>query len=221
MFRPEVVIVEDDYQMRTMLKYIVQSKFNVVDFESAESFLMYKDKKPFSLYILDNNLQGINGMQLTQFIRAKDKISPILMVSGDHDKETITAGLTSGADDYITKPFDTNFLTIKINNLNERIQSIASNLMNVGFKFIDESRTMIFNGKSTSFTAREYQVLRGLHQTLGHSQSREDLVHLLGDDTTTRNIDVIVCSLRKKIENLSMTIHNIRGIGYSLEIKRS
>jgi DNA-binding response OmpR family regulator len=214
-----VTLVEDDVHMRTMMKYLVESLgFKTLVYSSGEEFLSEGFQNRKSIFIFDNNLPGITGLQLTQLIRKEDKVSPILMISGESDEVIVINALDVGADDYILKPFSTNLISAKIKNLQARTTSILDRLVDIGIKFIDDSHTVLFNEYTISFTSREFQIFKALYDSQDRTSTREHLLNSIGEDTTIRNIDVIVCSIRKKLESLPIHIQSLRGKGYFLEL---
>jgi len=102
-----VVIIEDEKDIVETLKFFLEkNQFEVVPYNSAEEFFTAKNRPDFGVYLVDWNLPGIKGTDIIKTIRLKDKLSPIFMISAYSNPDPIVEGLRSGADDYLTKPFN-------------------------------------------------------------------------------------------------------------------
>ena len=214
-----VIIVEDDIHMRMMLKHLVEMNgFKSQIFSSAEDFINSDIQETRSIHIFDNNLPGISGLQLINLIRQKDLISPILIISGENDEDSVVDALKRGADDFILKPFSIEIMSAKMMNLQARSRTIMSRSIDEGIKFFPATHSILFNKHTLSLTKREYQIFESLYKNHDKKVTRESLVQDLGQETTLRNVDVIMCTLRKKIESLPIKIGSVRGSGYKLRI---
>jgi len=215
----KVVIIEDEKDVGEMLKFLLEKNSYDVDFySSAEDFFLAKKFYPTCVYIIDSNLPGIKGEDVIRTIRSKDKLSPVFMISGNTDLKDISLGLASGADDYLSKPFNTDHLLQKVRNSVDKTNIILENLMNVGIKLIPEANSIIHDGATVNLTSREFTIMDKLLKSPGTIVTREELVADFDDsEVTIRTIDVHVSSLRKKLEKVKLAIETVRGKGYKID----
>jgi two-component system alkaline phosphatase synthesis response regulator PhoP len=215
----KIVVIEDEKDILDALKILLEKNgFTVYPFLSAEEFFSSKDKPDHTIYLVDWNLPGIRGVDVVKTIRIKDKIAPIFMMSANNKPDQIIEGLQSGADDYITKPFNYNELLVRVNNASAKVHSLQENLMNVGLKLIPEAHSVMKDGATVSLTAREFKIFQHLYKNQTQASTREELIAQFENDVemTARNIDVHIFSLRKKMNKLNIAIETVWGTGYKL-----
>lgn len=216
-----VVIIEDEKDIIESLQVVLERKqFKVNSYTSAEEFFENKKEHTNCVFLVDWNLPGIKGIEIIKRIRDKDKISSIFMVSAYSSSEQIIQGLETGADDYITKPFNYDELVIRVNNAHAKINSLKENLLNVGIKLIDEANSVIKDGTTVQLTSREYIIFKYLYDCPNSSITREQLISEFDKemDVTARNIDVHIFSLRKKLKKIKISIETIWGTGYQIKL---
>ena len=214
-----VVIIEDEIEIIEALKYLLEKNdFKVVGYTSAEEFFSAKNRPDHSVYLVDWNLPGIKGVDIVKTIRLKDKLSPIFMVSAYNKPEQIIEGLKSGADDYLTKPFNYDELLVRVMNAHSKVNSLQDNLMNVGLKLIPEAHTVIKDGITVNLTSREFIIFNHLYKHQAAASTREELINQFEKDMemTARNIDVHIFSLRKKMNKINIGIETVWGTGYKI-----
>jgi DNA-binding response OmpR family regulator len=180
----------------------------------------------FDVMILDIMLPGMSGMELCRQLRSNKIHTPILFLTALGTTENIVAGLNTGADDYLVKPFKFLELEARLKSLVRRKQlpvqeddSIQMGKINVSLK-----RKIVMCGEEQiSLTSTEYRLLEYLIKNRNHVLSRvEILEHVWGIDFNmgTNVVDVYINYLRKKIErnNDHKLIHTVVGMGYMLKI---
>lgn len=216
-----VIIIEDEKEIaESMTDYLKLHGFQVSAYNSAENF--YESFRPNfkGLYLVDWNLPGDSGLDIIRQIRSRDKVSPIFIVSAYSGASEIVEGLKSGADDYITKPFNYEELLTRSDNALVKFTSINEQLLTEGIKLLDEAHSIIKDGQTVNLTAREYIIFKFLYQKANEPVSREDLIgQFNNEEMTSRNIDVHVFSLRKKIKNVDLPIETVWGTGYKLPLQ--
>lgn len=213
-----LIVIEDEKDILDSIKeWMEKAHFEVMGFSSGEEFISKEMNPEKCVYLIDWNLPGINGLEIIRSIRSKDKISPIFILSANQRDDQIIEGLKSGADDYITKPFRYEHLKLKITNALNKMDVLHANLMNVGLKFIPEAHSVIKDGVTVQFTSREFIIFKYLHSK-NNVVTREELIDQFHKDLkmTSRNIDVHVFSLRKKINKINLVIETVWGSGYKL-----
>jgi two-component system OmpR family response regulator len=172
------------------------------------------------LYLVDWNLPDRPGTEIISFIRENDPVSPVFMISAYSKKEEIIEGLKSGADDYLTKPFNFDELLARIDNANRKFNYVSKELDPAGLKMLPEANSFVFDGNTVNLTAREYIIFNFLFENQNKPVSREDLIEQFSkeEEMTSRNIDVHVFSLRKKIKKVNLAIDTVWGLGYKLTL---
>lgn len=216
-----VIIIEDEKEIaESMMDYLKLHGFQVSTFESAEDF--YSGFRPNykGLYLVDWNLPGDSGLDIIKQIRDTDKVSPIFIVSAYSGTNEIIEGLRSGADDYITKPFNYEELLTRTENALTKFKTINEQLLTEGIKLLDEAHSIIKDGQTVNLTSREYIIFKYLYEKANQPVSRDDLIgQFNSEEMTSRNIDVHVFSLRKKIKQVDLPIETVWGTGYKLPIQ--
>lgn len=217
--KKSIVIIEDEKDILDALKQLLERhEFHVFGFETAEEFFSFKDRPDHCVYLFDWNLPGIKGIDIVKTIRLKDKLSPIFMMSAYNKADQIIEGLQSGADDYITKPFNYEELLVRVNNAYTKVSSLSDNLMNVGLKLIPEAHTVMKDGVTINLTSREFVIFNHLYKHQSAAATREELISEFEKDMemTARNIDVHIFSLRKKMSKVNIAIETVWGTGYKI-----
>ena len=216
-----IVIIEDEKDIIDSLKYLLEKNdFIVSAYLSAEEFFSSKLRPDHCVYLVDWNLPGIKGTDIIRTIRMNDKISPVFMMSAYNKTDQIIEGLKCGADDYITKPFNYDELLVRITNAYSKVSSLQDNLMNVGVKLIPEAHTVIKDGITVNLTSREFVIFNHLFKNQTAASTREELINQFEKDMemTSRNIDVHIFSLRKKMNKVKIGIETVWGTGYKIVV---
>ena len=177
----------------------------------------------FDLVILDLTLPGMDGLEVIPKIREISNI-PIIISSARDDITDKVIGLERGADDYMPKPYDPRELVTRIKTILRRTYHAEEKPkeQEVLFEIDKEGRTIIFKGKFLELTAAEYDILSMLIQHKNGSVSREQLLYEsehIDDESSIKNIDVIISRIRHKIAKIDPDhayIKPIRGVGYLL-----
>jgi len=177
----------------------------------------------FDLIILDLTLPGMDGLEVIPKIRDISNI-PIIISSARDDITDKVIGMERGADDYMPKPYDPRELVTRIKTILRRTQSVEEKTEKKEELFIinAKAREIHFKGNSLELTAAEYDILHMLIQHKNGSVSREQLLYEsehIDDDSSIKNIDVIISRIRQKIAKMdpnNIYIKPIRGVGYLL-----
>ena len=167
-------------------------------------------------------MPGESGISLTQSIR-KTCIVPILMLTAMGEADDRIAGLESGVDDYVTKPFEPRELLLRIQMILRRIHQKheASRLISLGKLQFNLKTGMLRHGDDNiPLTSGEIRLLTVLSEHIGETLTREKLAELCSGTISERSIDVQITRLRQKIETdpkRPYYLHTIRGEGYVLQ----
>lgn len=219
----KIFIVEDERDILELIRMQLNSAgFTAKGFETALPMLnLLKIEHP-DLLILDLMLPDIDGMEVCRQLKndkATQKI-PILMLMARTDLEDKIKGLEYGADDYITKPFETRELIARIKAILRRSDwESDKNVLSITENFIiDFNRYEVWvQGKRLDLTLTEFKILQLLTKRPGWVYNRSQILdYLWGNDKIVieRTIDVHIRNLREKLGNYAYLIKNIRGVGY-------
>jgi DNA-binding response OmpR family regulator len=224
----KILIVEDEAALASMLNKGLKEAGNEVTV-APDGLIGHEMaiKNQFDVIILDIMLPGLNGMQLCKQLRRQQIDTPILMLTALGTTENIVAGLDSGADDYLVKPFHFAELEARIRTLVRR--SVTGNnggnsdLLQIGNLTLNTStRAATLNGDPVNLTATEYRLLEFMLLNRGRVLTRMELLeNVWGIDfnMSTNVVDVYVNYLRKKIDTnpSQKLIHTMIGMGYILK----
>ena len=224
-----ILIVEDDLDMQSILKQVLEAeKFTVDSCSSGEESFLYLDVVHYDLCLIDLELPGMDGKELIKSIREKKIDSPIIIISARQQLEERISGLDIGADDYLVKPFELEELLARIRVcLKFRSTNAASSenpqkegTLTWGALILDSSRrTVCYDGHDIPLTNREFLMLKTLLENRDIVLSRDTLLEkVCGYDYMgeTNIVDVYVRHLRAKIDE-TFGIHmlqTVRGVGY-------
>lgn len=219
----KLLIIEDEKLLADSLKFLFQSKgFEtdvVYDGENGEHYAMLNI---YDLIILDVMLPVMDGYQVAKKIRSKRNATPILMLTAKSDIEDKVNGLNSGADYYLTKPFDARELLACVNALLRR-QGSQVNELTFGNTRLDlEAASLICGENSVRLSAREFEVMRILMTSGTNHVSKETLLtKVWGYDSNAveNHVEAYVSFLRKKLLSIGsdVRIEAMRRLGYHLE----
>jgi two-component system, OmpR family, alkaline phosphatase synthesis response regulator PhoP len=224
--KENILLVEDEEGLRMTLSDRLRSEGYVMDFAADGDEAFEKaTRMPFDLIILDIMLPGRNGFDLCRDIRAAGLATPILLLTARGQTIDKLLGFKLGADDYVTKPFDTLELIARIERLFRRSPTRAGQGVYT-FRSIrlDTRGTQVTReGKPVYLSAREFHLLRYFVEHAGATLSRDEILReVWGYDagTFTRTVDVHIASLRQKLEDdprRPQMILTVPGIGYRFE----
>jgi len=220
---PHILVVDDDSRLRDLLRrYLVEQDFRVTtarDVTAARELLAAYD---FDLLVLDIMMPGESGLDLTRSLRETSDV-PVLLLSAMGETDDRITGLASGADDYLTKPFEPRELVLRIDAILRRIrQAIPPPLSEVSFGgyCFDLEREELRRGENfIRLTAGEVSLLKALARQPGVPVSRDDLAANSPIVGSARTIDVQMTRLRRKIEpnpKHPRYLQTVRGTGYLL-----
>lgn len=219
-----ILIVEDDPIISKSLSMALSDEGHFSDIcGTAEDGLIAATDNSYDAIILDINLPDSDGIRLSKTLRGSKIETPVLVVSGRTSTIDKVVALRSGADGYLTKPFDRQELVANLTAIVRRHNGHSDSVINTGPIAMNLStRTVDVAGEKVELTGKEVQILELLTLRKGATISKIQLInHLYGgrDEPELKIIDVFVCKLRKKLAdqaNGKNFIHTIWGQGYSL-----
>jgi DNA-binding response OmpR family regulator len=223
-----VLLIEDDRKAAKLLSKGLHEEGFVVDVaatgEAGEEQAFVNE---YDVIVLDWLLPGKDGLAVCQALRARDVTTPILMLTARHSLADRVSGLSTGADDYLTKPFAFAELLARIRALLRRARVARPPVLRVTDLTLDPANRRVTRaGVKIGLTSKEYTILEVLMQNAGETVSRTRLVERVWDEASEvldNLVDVHVSHLRKKIDREpgSSLIQTIRGFGYRLGIPES
>jgi two-component system copper resistance phosphate regulon response regulator CusR len=216
-----LLLVEDEPRVARFLAKGLREQSYAVDLAGDGEQALYQAREnDYDLMILDVMLPLKDGYAVCKEVRARGFRHPILMLTARDAVDDRVAGLDSGADDYLTKPFDFKELLARIRALLRRPREIRPEVMRAGDLVLNTgNHTAMRRGRAISLTAKEYALLEFLMQRPNRIVNREQIAQHVWDenfDPFSNVIDVYVRRLRAKIEEGAdrPLIHTRRGEGY-------
>ena len=227
---PRVLIVEDEAPMRMALEDILKTDgYRVLTAaDGQEGLALVMEEKP-DLVLLDVMMPKLDGLALCAELRRLTVTTPVLMLTARGQVEDRVAGLDTGADDYLVKPFSSDELLARVRALIRRAErrSAAPSVLTLGEVVIDLAKqTATRGGEPVRLSAREFAMLRLLAGAAGEPVTRERFLDVAWGYTafpTTRTVDTHIAKLRGKIEpdpDRPRWITTVHGVGYRLELRQ-
>jgi two-component system response regulator RegX3 len=230
--RISILIVEDEEAIRTgLMDVLVFHGYEVDSAATGPEGLEKALTGKFDLILLDIMLPGMDGYEICDRIRTRDRNQPIIMLTAKTSDEEIIQGLKLGADDYVSKPFSIQQLVLRIEAVlrRSRVGQEMARTIRIGDVEIDTENLSGSNGDDEiSFTKREIEVLSYLAKNSDRPVSREELLskvwgYARGLGLETRTVDIHIAKLRRKIEADNKEperLITVRGAGYRLVVGR-
>jgi len=223
----KIFLVEDDLSFGSVLKsYLELNDYSVEWIDDGKYALDHFRKGFFNVCILDIMLPHVDGFTIANEIRKMNNDVPIIFLTAKKMKEDVLKGYGVGADDYITKPFDTDILLAKIKAILSRrdFQSETKDIYEIGkFIFNSKLRTLTIGDDEKKLSPKEAQLLELLVLNTNSLINREmALKKIWGSDDyfTARSMDVYITKLRKLLSvDPDLNIKNIHGAGFQLVVR--
>ena len=224
-YKKTILVIEDEPDIRDLLEFHLKKEgYKVLTSNDGEKGLRTARRENPNLIILDLLLPGIKGLDVCRVLKNDVNTSKIniIMVTALGQEENIVKGLETGADDYVSKPFNMSILLARISAVLRRNTTDAiSNHDNVhinGIKIIPRLREVTADQKKiTDLTFTEYQILHLLATHPGWVFTRYQIIDKIRGDNypvTDRSVDFQIVGLRKKLGDHGKLIETIRGVGY-------
>lgn len=224
-----VVVVDDDIVTRYLIgSALRENNINTHECDSAEALFQLLEKQQVDVIILDLILPKVNGLDTLTFLRQDSDVGVIMISSRANPSNRLT-GLREGADDFLSKPVDTQELIFKVKSLAARVHKqrglISHVIVEVGNCEIRLNNNALFHEKSNKtcrLTESEQRLLVLLAQHSEQTCSRKVLHQCINhaelSTSNTRSIDTLISRIRQKLNDVSCTkeIISIRGQGYRL-----
>ncbi len=226
----KILVVDDEMQIREILRiYFEKEGFNVAEAENGEDALKKINSERPDLIVLDIMMPVMDGLEFCTIVRKKFDI-PIIMLTAKEEDDDRILGLEIGADDYITKPFNTKEVVARVNAVLRRATGFTDlahkrKLSYEGLEMdLDKMEAVAF-GKVLSLTSKEFELLWILASNPNVVYNRNQLLEAIwgymyfGD---TRTVDTHIKRIRQKLDvpaTCSWDIGTVWGVGYKFEVK--
>jgi len=222
-----ILVVDDEPDITALVAYhLAKAGFRVSTAATGPDALRAVREESPSLIVLDRMLPGMTGDEVLATLRADQTVHgiPVLMLTARREEADRVRGLALGADDYLTKPFSTQELVLRVGAILRRVRVAATStdVVNVGPLVIDRAHHRVsVAGRPVDLTATEFKLLLTLAMRRGRVQSRAQLLEDVWEaapDVQTRTVDMHVQRLRAKLGTDPELIETIRGFGYRLRV---
>ena len=227
--KAKILLCEDDPNLGMVLRnYLEINDYEVVLERDGRLGLAAFQREKFDLCLLDVMMPNMDGFKLAEEIRDINPDVPLFFVTAKTMKDDVLQGYKLGANDYITKPFDSDVLLMKIKANLKRNEELNRENVNMVFElgkfhFNPKLRELTFNGETNTLSPKENELLKLLAEYKNDLLQREiALKKIWGGDTyfNGRSMDVYIAKLRKLLkEDEHLRIVNIHGNGFMLEDK--
>lgn len=218
----EIFYMEDDEAIaETVKEYLSGKGFSVFLFGTLEEGRKALDRHAPDLVLIDWNMPDGEGAFVCKWIRSKWKELPLIFLTVRDDTRDIVSGFESGADDYVTKPFELEVLYSRIAALLRRAGNVQERYLSCGPLNVDtEGMTVLCGGEEVTVSQAEYQLLLILLQNKGKTVTRERLLEQIwdtnGNYVNDNTLTVTMKRLREKLGYPSC-LKTIRSFGYRME----
>ncbi len=220
-----ILIVDDEEDIIELIKYNLKNEgYAVLTAQTGEQAIKIARHSLPDLMVLDLMLPGIDGLEVTKYLKNNEQTIdiPIVMLTAKGEESDIVTGLELGANDYISKPFSPKILIARIRAILRRRNQAGLDTMaritQEGAMIIDQARHLVtIKGNPVDLTLSEFELLSFLAHKKGWVFTRGQIVDAIRGENyavTERSIDVVIVGLRKKLKNYAFAIETVRGVGY-------
>lgn len=221
----KILVVDDEISILQLIQMTLElENYKVMTAKTGLDALNILAKENIQLIILDAMLPDINGFNLIPKIKNISDI-PIIMLTAKNDINDKILGLQLGADDYITKPFNSTELILRIKIASKRVKNDIVNEKNEiilgSLRILKKERKLIIDSTEVTLTYKEFEVLSYLCENKGKVFSREELLSKVWGydfEGTTRAVDILIQRLRKKLGKCQNYIKTLYKAGYKIEV---
>lgn len=217
----KIFAVEDDENVLSGLKKLLEYEHHAVETCSdGREASLHLRTFPYDLIILDWQLPNMAGVEICKQFRQSGGKTPVLMLTGKNTIEDKEFGFDSGADDYLTKPFDSRELTARVKALLRRPPDMSASVLSAGNLTLDTAKYRVTIGtEAVDLLPKEFQLLEFLLRHPNHAFGAEDLLNRVWpseSESTPEALRSTVKRLRKKVDPEGKLIETLHGVGYIL-----
>jgi DNA-binding response OmpR family regulator len=215
-----ILLVEDDHSLAHALEVALHKQgYSVNAVGTGKAALHTIDTLLPDLVILDLGLPDLDGLEVLRRIRSKQVDLPILLLTARAGLDDKVAGLDSGADDYLAKPFETTELFARLRVMERRLSTSRTAQISIGDVTLDINHNSVaLGGEQLDLARREFMLLKILMENAGRVQTRnalESRLYSWGEEVASNALEVHIHHLRKKLG--AEFIKTVRGVGYKVD----
>lgn len=215
-----ILLVEDDQDLATgLLEALRKEGLAINHVATGKDALHVIAAETPDIVILDLGLPDMDGLAVLKQLRKQHSELPVLLLTARDSLRDKIAGLDSGADDYLPKPFEMAELLARLRALGRRTGTANTNVIGIGDVSLDTtSQAVLVKGEPAELPRREYMLLKVLMENAGRVQTRDSLENKLyswGEEVASNALEVHIHHLRKKLG--SDFIATVRGVGYTVK----
>ena len=220
-----VLVIEDERKLAdAIVRILTAAGYNAEATYDGQSGLTYAESGLYDLIVLDRMLPGMDGIELLRNLRHEKNSTPVLMLTARTSTEDKVEGLDAGADDYLTKPFESAEFLARVRALGRRQGAVMLDEANFGDLTLDLNTHDLSRGtKSVHLSGKEFEVLKLLMSSTQRVVSKQDLLtRVWGTDgeASENSAEAYISFLRKKLNHINskVQITTLRMLGYRLEM---
>ncbi len=216
----QILLVEDDWPLASgLVKALDNSGYVCNHVGTARAALHALDTDRPDIVLLDIGLPDVDGISVLRSIRQRDAELPVILLTAKDRVEDKVAGLDSGADDYLAKPFEVTELLARLRAVERRLGTAKTTKITVGDVSLDTATHEVsVKDEVLELSRKEYMLLKSLMENAGRIQVRsvlENRLYSWGEEVASNALEVHVHHLRKKLGN--GFIKTVRGVGYKVD----
>ncbi|MGK2927491.1 MAG: response regulator [Lysobacterales bacterium] len=215
-----ILLVEDDHSIAQALQLALHKQgYSVNTVGTGKAALLAIETEPPDLAILDLGLPDMDGLAVLKQVRSRNVDLPVLLLTARAGLDDKVAGLDSGADDYLAKPFEMSELFARLRVMERRLTTARTAKITIGAVTLDINHNSVVVGDAAmELSRREFMLLKSLMENAGRVQTRNTLESRLyswGEEVSSNALEVHIHHLRRKLG--ADFIKTVRGVGYKVE----
>lgn len=217
----KILVIEDDLSINKIISYELHKKGYEVDslYDGKDAVSQVLENE-YDLVLVDWMLPYQDGISIIKALRQQDYVKPLILLTARSEQEDIIKGLEAGADDYLTKPFQSAVLIARIEaHLRRHHKHFLDEIKFGNVKMDTKKREVSVNKENIVLTKVEYDLLKMFIEHSKEAVSRETLLQTIWGfqyDGDTRIVDVHVHKLKGKLKDSNLSFKSVRGVGYKL-----
>jgi len=215
-----ILIVEDEEDILDLMEYTLSREgYDVITCVDTSNVRDMLDEEDISLILMDRNLPSVEGSHYVATLRKDGYNQPVIFVSAKDSSDEILEGFESGADDYITKPFNLNELKARVKALIKRTQKAQDIIKFRDITYTSSNKTFTIDGTDVKLTHLEHDLLLEFMKNQNVLLSRDILLERVWEDSLNKQLKTVNVAIRRLKENIDPTgeknyIQAVRGEGY-------
>lgn len=218
-----VTLVEDNAALAKGIQNALSDQGHAInwlaDGDAANAFMQREES---DVIVMDINLPGLSGLELVRSLRERGDSTPVLLLTARGETADRVAGLDTGADDYLAKPFDMPELLARIRALSRRRSVVQQDREQIGQLLLDRAAgQLIGKGGTIALSRREFALLSLLADMTGRIASKDYIaanLYGVGSEVEPNAIELLMSRLRRKVGDNGVVFRTVRGLGYVLEV---